>query len=357
MASKFQLGSRSHVAANRGPSGLADNQKRSQREQKEVSMLPSSRFTLLAAATAATLALGCVSMAHADLTPVLEAEFSGSGTGTGTGNIVQTGGTGTLVATSPATSAIGTTPANEFTSGSGGYLLTTQTAGGPDEAGVSITPTAGGGFNSWVSLTGSGPNGNDNTINGAFDFFFRSNVAGSSWGANAIRVLDYTSFATGSLRLVLDAPQANAIQLQIKNNANGSQTAVPTAYNLNIQANTIYHVAGTFTTAPNSGYVTADLWVVEGNTAISSTSTPTATNTSSLAFTATANFGSQPIVFGHVSYGNAATTMTTEFDQFRIYNGIPTTFSALPTPEPATLGLIDIGGLGILLLGRKRKMV
>ncbi len=42
MASKFQLGSRSHVAANRVPSGLADNQKRSPREQKEVSMF--SRF-------------------------------------------------------------------------------------------------------------------------------------------------------------------------------------------------------------------------------------------------------------------------------------------------------------------------
>ncbi len=75
MAGKFQLGSRSHVAANRGPSGLADNQKRSQREQKEFFMLPSSRFTLLAAATAATLAMGCVSMASA--TVLWSDNFSG----------------------------------------------------------------------------------------------------------------------------------------------------------------------------------------------------------------------------------------------------------------------------------------
>ncbi len=57
MASKFQLGSRSHVAANRGPSGLADSQKRSQREQKEFSMLVSARLTLVAAAVAASLGL------------------------------------------------------------------------------------------------------------------------------------------------------------------------------------------------------------------------------------------------------------------------------------------------------------
>ena len=68
MAGKFQLGSRSHVATNRGLPGSADNQKRSPREQKEFFMLSKfSQFSqfhvggLTARAAMALAALAAVS--------------------------------------------------------------------------------------------------------------------------------------------------------------------------------------------------------------------------------------------------------------------------------------------------------
>ncbi len=76
MAGKFQLGFRSHVAANCGPSGLADNQKRSPREQKEFFMLSqkskvsqslsSHGLSLAARATVAVAALAAAGTAMAN---------------------------------------------------------------------------------------------------------------------------------------------------------------------------------------------------------------------------------------------------------------------------------------------------
>ncbi|HAU37432.1 MAG TPA: hypothetical protein DCX07_06900, partial [Phycisphaerales bacterium] len=59
---------------------------------------------------------------------------------------------------------------------------------------------------------------------------------------------------------------------------------------------------------------------------------------------------------GSFKFGNTSTTAdvkTENFDQFRIYNSVPTSFSALPVPEPATTIILLAGGTLAMLRRRK----
>ena len=324
-------------------------------------MLGSSRFTILAAATAATtLCLGLVPLAHAGV--VFQADFTGQAQAISNNGSVPsvTGGTATgyVQSTSAgyASAAIGTN--NPMASASGGYLQVTEQAdtsspvknnGG---AGVTITPTSGDGFDSWFSPTGSGSGGTNNTITGAFDFFYRGSLSSSTWAGQTLRVFDTNT----NLRIFLDSTGANALQLGVMG---GAQAIVNAGSLTPFTAGGLVHVAGTVTTNTTSGLVTATLYAVAGNTAITPGTTSIAgTGTSASAFTLTSSgLAGTAFDFGHTFYGFKSTVAQTEaFDQFRIYNGIPTTFSALPTstPEPASLGLLAVGGLGLLLLGKRR---
>lgn len=355
MAGEFQWSFRSLLATNRSLSGSADNQKRSQREQKEVSMLVSSRFTLLAAA-AATLSLGLAPVAHATVSPVFEADFTSV---TGTTINGTTGGTATSYSkNSYSQGSIGS--ANPFTSASGGYLVATETAGQPPGAGANISPTTG--FNSWFTETGSGPGGADNTINGAFDFFYKSDVDSSTWSGSSARIMDVNWGSTG-IRLVLISPAANELEFALLTQPSSDYGHFYLGdSSVNMTAGDLYHIAATVSTAPGTGDLTANLYIVYGNTAIVTagavTTTPVATVTVG-PFTdpVTTGFGTSDFLFGQEAYGSSSpTTMSQEFDSLRIYNGVPTTFSALPIPEPVPLGLLAVGGAALLLVGRRNDL-
>ncbi len=321
-------------------------------------MFLSSRFTLLAA-VAAAVGLGLAPVTNANAGLVFEADFSGTGTGTGTGNIVQSGGTATLGSTGNATASIVT--GTNLAGGPGGYLQVVETAGtGGYGTGATVTPTSG--FQSWWSPTGSGTGGADNTVNGSFDFFYENSNAGGQWATGPF------SDASGP---------NNAFGINANNNSTGAGNTTGyqyylyggdgitsagysmnvTAYNLSLAANTLYHIAGVVSTNTSTGLVTGSLYVVSGNTAIiPGTTTPVATTTSAQVFDATSNAPLQ-FLLGDAWFTNSNTVAQTEkLDQFRIYSGTPTTFSALPTtiPEPTTLGLMALGGLALLLPRRKR---
>ena len=325
-------------------------------------MFSISRFNILAVVVAATAGLSLAPLAHANLLPVFESDFSGTGSGgsvTGT-----TGGTATLASKTGATASIGN--GNLF-GGPGGNLTIAETGGTNSiaYAGASIVPTSmANGFGSWYSATGSGSGGADNTINGSFDYFYKDSLASTSWGVNTSQPLFLPSGTNPFFGIALQS-QPNGFQFWVHNGgtsnleagnygSNPTGTAGLGSANSGVAADTLIHIAGTVSTNASTGFVTAKLYVVTGNNAITPGTTPVfATATSSVPFTTTTGPATN-FTFGDNAFTSVA--QTEQFDQFRIYDGTPTTFSALPitTPEPASLGLLAVGGLGLLLLGKRR---
>ena len=325
-------------------------------------MFLSSRFTLLAA-VAAAVGLGLVPVTNANAGLVFEADFSGPGAGTGPGNIVQSGGTATIV--NPGANATASVvPGINLAGGPGGYLNINETAAGANGTGAALVPTSpANGITSWWSPTGSGTGAADNTINGSFDYFYKVNQASSSWGNGTSQPIWNVP---GQFGINLNS-QPNGYQFWVHGtNGTGSYIAASNYTGQNggftnpMLAGTLLHVAGVVSTNSTSGLVTADLYVVPNNVAITPGTTPVfATATSTAPFTATGNANTN-FTFGDDAF-NPPLAQTEQFDQFRIYSGtLPTgfSFSALPTaiPEPATLGLMAVLGAGLLLVGRKRKV-
>ena len=324
------------------------------------SRFPKARVAPLAAIAAAATALSLeFSAGMSSASIVFESDFSGVSSGQITGT---TGGTATLTSKSTDPASVGTS--SPFTASSGGYLMVSQTSGESPGAGATISPSNIGsdtGFNSWFSQTGSGPGGADNTINGAFDFNYKTNVASTDWVGSTVRIMDPNWGSTG-IRLFLISPAANTLQLGFLTQPSadyGHFYLTDSAVNIN--AGSLYHIAVTVSTNPTTGDLAGKLYIVSGNTTITTSglnaTTPVA-STSTTPFTdpVTNGFGTSQFLFGQEAYGSTApTTITEQFDTFRIYNTVPTTFAALPTPEPAALGLLTVGG-GLLLLGRRRKI-
>ena len=298
---------------------------------------------------------------------VLEANFSGSGTGTGAGNMVQSGGTGMWGATGPKAS-VSIATNNPFTPVSGGYLGIKI---GPHAiAGIKISPnSASTSFNSWVNTT-------KNTVNGAFDLFFQPSLASTSWGMGDARLLHVNSSnanVNGALQLVLtDAVVSGAEHMQLalyEGTGSGSKPlAAPiTTSATYFAANTVYHIAGTFTTDTSTGHVTAHLYIAKGTGAIDITNSSTyeysVSGTNSAIGAALANDAfsyASGFIVGHPDAWAIPAAMGLNVDTFRIYNNVPTTFAGLPSaavPAPASLGLVALGSVGLLLLSRRRKTV
>ncbi len=60
----------------------------------------------------------------------------------------------------------------------------------------------------------------------------------------------------------------------------------------------------------------------------------------------------------HVDGGNGFSGSPAAIDEVRIQSGVHDNFTDLqPVPEPASLGLFAVGGMGLLLLGKRRKTV
>ena len=300
MASKFQLGFRSLVAANRNLSGSADNQKRSQKEQKELVMLVSSRFPKARVAPLAAIAAAVGTLGLASAVSASEIGIQFVGTGTALASTVSAGAPGVAqVNWNPLTGDTWTSQAlNDSTGATSGVTLTgeapyTWHGGEVSDTPGDITLTSGqiaGGF--------AGPGSNDLTFSG---ITYRT-----------YSVYAYAVTASGRDETIAVTPNGGSVSYQ------------------------------SFATSPGgSAWVLANN-PVEGWTSITQTTPPLPPAATYAVFTGltassfTLGFGAQP--------ENGAIA------------GIQIVDTSAPVPEPATLGLMGLGGLGILLLGRRRKI-
>ncbi len=274
------------------------------------------------------LLLVAATLAHtASAELVFQADFNGTGGGTGgASDIVTLGGTGIMYDTSNAdgvSSAI-----------TGGNLVVTDTdiANASRSAGVEITTTTvGNGFNALFEDT-SATLGFD-TLNGGFDYIFKSDKA--SMDAKSVRPIDLYFGQGNQIRLITTTNTGGSFMIELIDYSVADTLGDPrpnTAFS-SYTADTWYHMAVTLETSV-AGLVTVNLFLAEGNTEISTSGTPTATVTSSGILNTEGAVTNNILRFAS---SDTTTAGNVNFDNFRIYNDIPETFSAIPEPSAFTL--------------------
>jgi hypothetical protein len=286
---------------------------------------------------AALLALTCyiTQLAVADL--VLQADFNGTAGGTG-GNhdIVTLGGTGTLY-DSEYRDEISATIRD-------GKLVVTDagTQNANRRAGVLISPTTiENGFNAMFQDTSSI---NDwDTLNGGFDFLFQSTA--DSLDANTVRPIDIRFGQNNQLRLVVTTNASGPLVFELLDYSKEtpSRLVTPSYDFTEYQPNTLYHVAFTCTTGP-TGRISSKIYLAEGNTSISTKSTPVASRTSIGSFNINGDLTNNSI---HIANLDTNVASILEYDSFRIYDEPPTEFTKVDIPEPAT-AVLRFGALTLL---------
>ena len=298
------------------------------------------------------------------LSVVFQADFSGSGAGVGTAlDMVTYGGSGTTLAAvgGNMTAAIAASP--RLADGAGSFLRVTDTGPAPGAvAGAQFTfDSAANSPDDWFI---SGGSTEFDTVNGAFDFFFRTSNASANWGDGSgtdFEPFDICGYSAGQngLGLVLNSPAANQMQLELKAVNNAGTTVqdlvanTGTVSNL-ILANTVYHIAGTLSTDPN-GVVTISLFLAPGNTPIDTSSSTylVAQASSNGTFDPVGdkqiynafNTATDGMLLGKASNIDGA-SQTEGFDTFRIYNVAPETFAAMTAPPPTIILQADFSGTG-----------
>ena len=272
---------------------------------------------------------------------IFQTDFSGVN-GTGNTNVTGTvGGTATLIGTAQASIDTAAPMAN----GAGGYLEIAE-PGTAITSGVDITGSASSNpFNSWIGTPVSVSGTDYVNLNGAFDFFFRTNLSSSSWNTGKSYILNMGGNSP-DLSLALYTNNGG-IKIQIGSSSTG---------NIGVTAGNVYHIAGTVSTDPATGGITLDLYEALGDTAISSTGSPSVTKSlgTFLATTYTGNFGNGPILFGAHNYGST-NVMNNDFDSLRIYDSVPATFDTLAVPEPNVLLALTMQALILVGLGLMRR--
>lgn len=154
---------------------------------------------------------------------VFQADFNGTQAGTGgASDVVTQGGTGSTTASAGFSSSVVTS--SSLVDGSGGYLhvqapSTKPTAGAVSSAGVILTPSSkqNSSFDSWIGSGATAGGANFVSLNGAFDFFYRSNTAFSAGtmgttSTNSFRVIDTAlgnAMGNNGLRLVVNNTNGN----------------------------------------------------------------------------------------------------------------------------------------------------
>jgi len=276
---------------------------------------------------------------------VFQADFNGSGTGTGGANdIVTLGGTGQLYSHAQSNVEVSISSANPLAGGLGGYLslndMGKEQSGGR-AAGVILKPTGvGSSLDSWYT---DGGTETFDTLNGGFDFFFRTNNEAVT--PNSFRFLDENG-GEGGLRLILNSHTDGSFQLNLNGVIGATSSVIPW------QADTTYHMAVTFSTN-GTGHVTASLFLATGNTAIDTSSA-----THRILMATSANpldtpeinaiskaFGSADadgFLFGHKN-NSVDDVKVFDIDVLRIHDSVPATFAAVP--EPGSVTALALGAL------------
>jgi hypothetical protein len=288
---------------------------------------------LLAAALAQT--------ASADL--VFQADFNGTDSGTGGAtDIVTFGGTGTMYDTNDT---------DEVSASISGGELIVSDSGTENEnrrAGVAITTTTvDNGFNAMFSDT-SATLGFD-TLNGGFDYFFKSDKL--TMDAKTVRPIDLFFGQGNEIRLITTTNANGSFMLELIDYSTADTLEAIRPYTtFDYEPDTWYHVAVTLETDATTGLITANLYIVEGNTAISTSDPATATITSSGVLNTEGDLTNNTLYFASSDTDEAGNVY---YDTFRIYDDIPTEFSAM-IPEPSAYALISAMMTGCLVLRRRR---
>lgn len=264
-----------------------------------------------AVAGVAALAAG----AHAQTTPLFEANFPASWNGTGTTVTDQ--------------SSAGNTG---FQSGTASYSTTavpTGAAGGTGSMGLSgvggikVTPTG---------LLNNSAIASDGGFTYNLEFLWDGTDSSGSFGG-VEKLIDYAG--TESLQLVVPAGAGSAtLQMQFANDTGAEAVPVSTT----IAPNTWYNVTLSFDTAGNSlvgGDISgiADLYV--NGSLVSSGAATKGTYGDSL---------DRPIGIGEFGYGHATSIIGLHGD---IYDA-SIDLGVAPVPEPSSMALSLLGGLGVM---------
>ncbi|MET0263207.1 MAG: PEP-CTERM sorting domain-containing protein [Rariglobus sp.] len=307
----------------------------------------------------AALIVLCALNARASL--VFQADFNSES------NVVTTGGTGVVINANPAQSNVDVSfsSATPLAAGAGGYLRLTDNGArstGNRPAGVRFTPTAAANsFDSWYANTSTATPGSFDTLNGGFDFLFRTSSSANLL-QNTFRFFDVDG-GTSGYRLALSSNATNNLVFTLNQGGSSFLSAATNAVDGNsvsLAANTTYRIAGTISTDAN-GFVTMKLFLAAGDVAIDTNSSThlLASKTSTVVLDATNSISS--------SFGSAAgfnfglidnldpDLKTLDLDSFRIYNSLPASFpSSIPEPSSAALLLGGVIGMGVCVTRRRR---
>ena len=295
----------------------------------------SSRSTiLLAAASAAIVGIGLAAGVRANT--VLVSDTFG----------------GTSIASPPWT----TTTANGGTISESGAL----------DVGLGSTPASG--ETSYVSASdGEASQTHGNTVNfdvqASFDFSNLS-LGTSQTGTDSITLLQVKPSAGTSIgtALLLYNPSNDNFQAQFVDNAYTTQAQSVTLNkmfpkaSLSTYANEIWNLNITYTNNGSNSWTANDtLTITSGSTTLATLSLSPVTKTvSTSSFNPITN--NNTVQVGDVVYGAPSGDTAYFAGSYTVSNFSDTLVGGSSIPEPATLGLMAVMGVGLLLVGRKRKV-
>ncbi len=163
------------------------------------------------------------------------------------------------------------------------------------------------------------------TVHGAFDFFFESTEYGPL-SHNSIRAIDVRFGQDDQIRIVFTSNDGGALAVEfLEYTGEGGRLIGSLSYEFyEYQPNTVYHIAVTFETR-KEGLVTGKLYVAEGNNAIKTSGYPSDSFMTDRPFNTTGTARNSTFEF---AASDQAIDRVVKYDQFRLYNSIPSEFPA-----------------------------